>query len=375
MYCFFGIFIISLFINKFQKGTFKLSFLHKNENEKITIKENDNSKLSFIIIFIIIILWIIEDPIIKLYKSNFTDLDFWMLELLILSYLNAKMFNEQIYKHHKLSIYINLIICMVKIIMIILSLLYKDPNNISLYIKYTFLIPILIIIYLVLITLRSYINIKLKTFFDIKYIDIIEILIIYGLLGTLINLIFCTITTFEKCNTSVKEYFCKVPYQGNDYIHNSSDLYLDSFSLYFKTLNGDINRYYSRIEILIEIFLVFLGIIINYIYKIFFFLVIRDLSPMHVIFSYSINNILPKLILPIYTLIYEGSFFSKNAIDNIDMKYTVGFFMNIFSLFSFSIYLEIIQLNCYGLDYNTKQSIDSRSDKEKNELLVPIETN
>ena len=94
---------------------------------------------------------------------------------------------------------------------------------------------------------------------------------------------------------------------------------------------------------------------------------------MHVIFSYSINNILPKLILPIYTLIYEGSFFSKNAIDNIDMKYTVGFFMNIFSLFSFSIYLEIIQLNCYGLDYNTKQSIDSRSDKEKIELLGPIE--
>ena len=91
---------------------------------------------------------------------------------------------------------------------------------------------------------------------------------------------------------------------------------------------------------------------------------------MHPIFSNSISNILTKLILPINTLIIEGRFFSQNPAQNIKMKYTVGFFMNILSLFAFTIYLEIIQLNCCGLDYNTKQNIYYRSVEEINDQIL-----
>ena len=45
------------------------------------------------------------------YKSKLRALDFWMFELPLLSYFNLKFFKFKIYSHHKLVIYLNLIIC------------------------------------------------------------------------------------------------------------------------------------------------------------------------------------------------------------------------------------------------------------------------
>ena len=348
-------FIISLLVNRIKKGTFKLSFFYENKNIKVDI--TNDSKISFWFCLIIIILWIIEDSMVNAYKSNFTDLDFWMLELLILTYLNSIICKQQIYKHQKLSIYINLVICMVKILLIYLSSINKEENGDDLYLKYEYFIPVLIVIYLILITLRSFINIKLKILMAINYINPIEILIIYGFMGALIHSIFCIVTTFAKCTSSIKELFCKVPYNG-------TDLYLDSYTLYYEELIGNINNNYSIKEIIIEIFLVFFGIIFNFIYKFYYISIINYLSPMHLIFSYSINNIIPKIILPINTLIYEGTFFSKNAIEYNKMKYIFGILMNIFSIFTFSIYLEIIQFNFCGFNKNLKESIMKRASED-----------
>ena len=363
IFCFFGVFIISWFINRIKKGTFKLTFLVKNENE-INTKEEGNSKISFLYIILFLTLWVIEEPILAIYKGNFTDLDFWMIELIILAFLMSKHFSEKLYKHQQFAMYINLFISMIKVIIIIISV--SDEEVIySLYLKYPIIIQFLIILYLILISLRSYINVNLRIFFDFQYIDEYEIIIIYGFIGFIINLILCIITTFNECNFKNMEYFCRVPYKDENYKYNSKGLYLDNYKIYYETLKGNVNNTYSEIEIIYEILVVFFGVAVNYIYKFYLILVIKYLSPMHLVFSNCIDNILIKFILPIYTLIREESFFSEKPVKNIKLKYILGLLMNILSLFAFLIYLEIIQLNCCGLDYDTRQNIYLRGVKEE----------
>ena len=45
------------------------------------------------------------------YKCGLRDLDYWMLELIIVSRLIERMFHLEIYKHQKFGIYFNIIFC------------------------------------------------------------------------------------------------------------------------------------------------------------------------------------------------------------------------------------------------------------------------
>ena len=56
--------------------------------------------------------------------------------------------------------------------------------------------PIGIIIYSPLMTMKSYINVKMKYFMDSKYISEYELLKIYGLIGIIFYTIICIISTF-----------------------------------------------------------------------------------------------------------------------------------------------------------------------------------
>ena len=58
---------------------------------------------------------------IEKYNCTLSHLDFWMLELIIISYLNAKIFKKQIYNHQKFVLIFNLFPIIFKIITIFLS--------------------------------------------------------------------------------------------------------------------------------------------------------------------------------------------------------------------------------------------------------------
>ena len=131
-----------------------------------------------------------------------------MVELLIITYLNSYMFKTEIYKHQKFAIWINMISGLFKVSTIILSLF--DDNKEEMPVLYNvnkLLIPIGIIIYLILIILRSYINIKIKCFMDLNYISHSQLLIFYGLIGTISCALITVISTFIKCNNNIKEFF------------------------------------------------------------------------------------------------------------------------------------------------------------------------
>ena len=65
--------------------------------------------------------------------------------------------------------------------------------------------------------------------------------------------------------------------------------------------------------------------------------------------------------MPIVTLINEGTFFSKNHIENIYSKYILDLSGDIISSIGFIIYLEIIELNCCNLNYDLRRTIKARS--------------
>jgi len=168
-------------------------------------EENTKNKIivspSFILlIMIIMVLQEISEEIF--YKSSLRTLDFWMLELPLLSYFNLKYFKFRIYSHHKLVIYFNLIICSILRI-IYLILFIHDGNrkdNLFNYINKSWgVIPLGIITYLI-IMISSFALSEIKILMQYKYISPIKLLIVYGIVGAIITTIIGLISTFIKCN-------------------------------------------------------------------------------------------------------------------------------------------------------------------------------
>ena len=161
----------------------------------------------------------------------------------------------------------------------------------------------------------------------------------------------------------IKNYknICKIPFKGKDKLDKSNKIYFDSFSYYFKTFSGEMNSEYSEIEILYEIIIIILGIITFFLNKYFSILVIKYLTPAHLIFSSPIFFYLQKMILMIINLIKNGKFSISSSINFIVYKFVLDISGDFFSFIGFLIYFEIIELNCGKYNYNTKKNIERRS--------------
>ena len=137
--------------------------------------------------------------------------------------------------------------------------------------------------------------------------------------------------------------------------------YLENFFVYFKEFKN---------KIIFKIIIIIFEIVIFFIYKYCCFLTIKLLSPIHVIFSFPILFFIKKFALPIFTEIKERSFFSKNHIGNIVIKYILDLIGDFISIIGFLIYLEIIELKFCGFNYNIRKSIFSRSEEEFSEKNI-----
>lgn len=361
-----GIYFISLILFKYEMNSSSKDLISIAEKEKISsshiiLIHVDNQEEDVIVFdvfkpcLLISFLWIFEEQLLTIYGLTLKDLDFWMFELLIITYLIARMFKFQIYKHHKFAILFNLLACLLKVATIFLS--YKD-NNI-LYTKYEFLIPIGIIIYLILITIRSFVNTKIKWFMDLRYVSSSKLLEFYGIVGAIICFVTCCVITFFKCKTindqkNFYDYICKVD--------NGGQIYFDSFKIYFKTFKN-----INAVEIIKEIVLIFSGMITFFLTSYFSILVIKYLTPVYIVFSIPIFYFVQKLILVINTQIREGRFFK----DNTDIKIS-KFFLDssgdIISILGCLVYLEIIELNFNGYNFNLRKNIIQRSLIDSNNI-------
>lgn len=328
----------------------------------------------------IIFLWILEEHLIEIFFF-LKDLDFWMIEIIILSILYSKMFNAKIYLHHKIIIILNLLPIILKAISIYISFIdncneaededkdgycyncTEESENSklkNLYVLESYLIPVGLLIYLILIFLRAYVNSNLKLFMDNKFIDEFKLLLIYGSFGIVISIFACLISTFKDCGlnskTNVFNYACIVK---ND---NDTEIYFDSFKVYYDSFEGN-----NITKILIEIPRNLLATSSFFIQKYCSIKIIEKLNPIYLIFSFPVYYFIQKIILIITTFIKEEEryyIFRKDHINYIWEKFSLDISGDIFSIIGFLIYLEIIELHFCKLDKNLRRNIIARADED-----------
>ena len=358
-----------------------LPLIH-NEREEIKVS------YSYIKVFFIIFLWVLEEQILSYFKDMiFLNIDFWMLELIIIHFLLILIFKIEVYKHQWLMIGFSIFPSILKSITIKLS--FDDKNNeindeISdekyeykynenvdttklLYVAIDWLMGLALPAYIFLISCRSYVYTKIKWIMDKKYISSNIILVLYGIVGALFCIIINIIVTFIPCGEKkekdvqyyrIEDYFFKVEYKN--------EIYLDNFLAYFEGLNKLDN------EAILEIFAIIFGVISFFFYKYFSLKVIQKMTPVHLIFSYPIFYVFNKIYLLILNTIKNNSCILE--IDNALIKLILDFSSDILSIIDYIIYLEIIELHFCGYDFNTRKNILARGNLEVVDLDSSIKS-
>ena len=223
---------------------------------------------------------------------------------------------------------------------------FNEDEEKKIYTKYKYIIPFVILGFLFNEFFRDYSYCKIKWFLDYKYISNLKFLIWYGLVGAIFCFIFSIISSNVKCTVNNKdneEIFCKKK-------ENSTIYYYDSFSIYF----NDLFRSKRKRFINALYFLLFLiSIILAFLVKLFSIIIIQNLNPAFYICSISIYyfvNLILKYALKIEIL--SEAFTKKNIFINL---------AELTNILGIIYYLELIEFNFCGLNYNMKKNILIRS--------------
>ena len=272
------------------------------------------------------------DLVIEKFRNILKHLDFWMLELIFLSIFSKTILNINIYSHQIVAMILTVFPLLLKIATIILSFFedtkkIKDTNLEIPYVEHSWLIPSGIIIYSCLILLKAYINTKIKWYMDIKYVSSHKLLFLYGIIGTLLYLIICTISTFNECekednsSKNIVDYFCDVAKN-----ETTIKYYLANYKIYFTS--------FTNTDALNEILAVSLRAASFFFYKYFRLMIIKNLSPIHLMFIIPPFFLIKKIILIAYASISEDK--DKIKFYNLEIfrvKFILDSTGDIFSLF------------------------------------------
>lgn len=351
--CYFGTFIYSLIFYKIEERKYNNTpqIIIERETQVINNliyednKEQINKPISILSLILIIFCWVLEEQVLELYGFVFNHLDFWMFELIILSIINSKFFRTPIYKHHLFVLFFSLVPISFKIVTIIFSFGEEEEHQV-IYVRRWRLLPIGLSVYLIVITIKAYAIIKLKWLMDLKYISANKLLIFYGIIGMIFYTIICIISIF----VDIPDSFFIVSQ--------------NSLIEYLKQLKKS-----TKSELIYEIIGKFIGMILYYIIKYCFMMIIKYLTSVHVIFLTPTFYLFHKLVLFIYNIIYcsivndFGHFLKEDV-----MLFCLDISGDIISFIGYLIYLGIIQLNFCKLNYNVRNTIIKRGNLEFNHL-------
>ena len=245
-----------------------------------------------------------------------SDVSFWILGIILITLFSHLILKEEIYKHHYLSI------TTIVILGIILDLV-----NFYGKIKFDF---ISIIIYIMRDIIFS-LNVVLKKYIlEFLFCSVYEVLFYEGIFRLIAYIIVLSIyTNMPNLNR------CDVKYNNLCYI--------DNFFSYYDSLNWK--------EILIFIFVMTYYIF----YFLFSLLTIKQFNAFYYII----------ILLSVEKIIYN--------FDIETWKICLNLIIFIFVIFMTLVFLEIIELNCFGLQNNTKRNINNRA-KLDGKIKIDLET-
>ena len=273
-----------------------------NKLELISPLKNQNIKKKkkekfFWILFVSIIDFISTIFSFLLYKQIYSLFIFWTSDFLFLYLFSYIIFKVKLQKHHYLSI----------ITIMILGLLYDIKAEKFTYVN--FKNNYLVVIYYIIQKLFVDFSYILYKYYMInKYIIFHEIMFYEGIIELILSIITLIITT----NIG----------------------YLDNFWDYYNNLDSK------------EILIIILLIIFLFIYNFMKFKIIEIYLPYHIL-----------LLTTLYILIMHFiNFDTSNIIVSI-----VALILILICFIMILIFVEIIELNCFGLSYMTKKNIKNRA--------------
>ena len=347
------------------------------ENQTLDIdivrKGTEVKDFSNILLFILITNWVLNEESLNYFTGIFIHMDFWMLEIIILTILMSIILKLKIYGHHIYMLILIIFPLILKIGTIILSHFdngnLNEPENfeyrgIDSKLKIIFVtdnyLYFWMILYFLLLFNKCFINTSTKYLIDLKNVSWKKILCIYGLIGTIFCLIVSLIATFVPCGEvenkehwkDFNEYFCKVKYDNKKYLENFKTYFLSDLSFW---------------QIFMEIITVIFGVSANVCYKISHLIALEHLTPIHLIFAIPAHYLINKTYLCILNLIKTedhsaiiSNYYGGIGNNFFSWKISMDFLSDIFSVFGYLVYLEVIELNCCNCDRDLRRKILAR---------------
>ena len=311
-------------------------------HNKLIVRKYTTTKKTFIELLIVSAFFTfikILRKIVGYYKVS--ELDFWIVNIIFVSYYMNKYFGNNILKHQKYSLYF--------IFLTNIGLLFaaasvsKNKERETIYKRLGWKCILVLIGYIILSWVSSLTKVYSKKLMDYNYISPYRIIFFMGLFGTFFTLITLIFTSSISCGKSTESY-CKIKKTSN----NKTNYYLDSIPIYFTNLN-DVYKKRNFKEFYVEIFIVTpLFSIFNFIEFAFTMLLILYLNPNYILISDCIYFATVKFIE--YAI--KGDYSTT--------KFCLEYIAELLALFAYAFFLEIIELRFCGLDNDIKKNIIKR---------------
>ena len=260
------------------------------------------------------------ETLLTFFFNQLINLNLWIIEIILISFLSFYVFGTKLYNHQKLSL----------IILVILGLLLDlYTNDFFLNIDVDFLCLILRIISAILFSISMVLQ---KFIIEKKFASPYEICFIMGIT----SLIFYSICIIISSNISIKTDKIKNLIKYND------KNYFDNFLSYIEEIN------------IYEIIIFIIFALIEFFFNLSILLTIKYFSPAHTIIILVIAKAAPSII----------NLISLNDINKDDIITLITLLVIFFVLLIFN---EVIELNCFKLQDNTVKNIKERA---SNEFLI-----
>ena len=271
-----------------------------------------------------------------LYIQGFQYFNLWTTEIIFMQWLMRKYFTIDYYKHHKISLLFNSIFCSSILILttFLPNSLYEDGKensfqNIKKKLGSYFYGLLLIIVYMVLSTAFCFTRIYSKVLMQIKFISPYKLVFLFGIAGLVISFIVSIIGKYIGFSDNLVNYF------------SSMKSVLDK---------GETYQFYG------EIFLVSpTCAFANAMEFIFEILTIYYLNPFYILLSNTLYYTISQLIYFLLNL-------SSDRL--VIIHFIITELTEFFTCLGLMVYLEVIELNCWGLNYDLKKTIMEKAEIE-----------
>ena len=312
-------------------------------NNFIHNKPIKNTKKTKIYMFLVCLAFVFYIEIKKvLYIEGFQFFNFWTIEIIFMFLLWKNYFNINFYRHHKVSIIFNVSICSTLLLtasFLPTSLSDENPGNsyqnLNDKLGNYFYCILFIFVFAILSLIYSFSRIYSKVLMQIKFISPYIIIFLFGITGLFVSLISSIVSYFINYHDNIINYFSALRLvldEGKAY-----KFYLEILVIY------PLYTFTSFMELTFEI------------------LTIYYLNPFYVLMT---NNL--------YYGISEFLSFMLNLSSDglVITHFILAELSEIFAAFSYMVYLEIIELNFCGLNYNLKKHIILKGEDEFNRISV-----